>query len=92
MKSVSEIVVRCSRVAFTWLFAALLFCASAYSSAPGQSQARVSARLSSGVVKLGSEVTLIATVENAAFSDVGKRQSFCTAHFADGSNHYGPQN
>jgi hypothetical protein len=38
--------------------------------AQGQSQARVTSRLSSGVVKLGSEVTLIATVENAAFSDV----------------------
>jgi hypothetical protein len=35
-----------------------------------QSQARVSARLSTGVVKLGSDVVLIATIENAAFSDV----------------------
>jgi hypothetical protein len=38
--------------------------------AQAQSQARVTSRLSSGVVKLGSEVTLIATVENASFSDV----------------------
>ncbi len=35
-----------------------------------QNQARVSVRLSSGVLKLGSEVALIASVENAAFSDV----------------------
>ena len=47
-----------------------LCCASAFSFAQGQSQARATTRLSSGVVKLGSEVTLIATVENAAFSDV----------------------
>ncbi|HUR27826.1 MAG TPA: BatD family protein, partial [Planctomycetota bacterium] len=54
------------------LLAALLglFSVGGLAFAQGQSQAQITTRLSSGVVKLGSEVVLIATVENGAFSDV----------------------
>lgn len=48
----------------------ILFVCSWCAVAGAQSQARVSVRLSTGVVKLGSDAALIATVENAAFSDV----------------------
>ncbi len=45
----------------------LAFGASAF--AQGRSQAKVNARLSSGVMKLGTEVVLIVTVDNAALSE-----------------------
>ncbi len=74
MNHLSRVFVCCCQAALALFFAAVLGGASAAANSPAtppiQSQARVNARLSSGVVKLGSEVTLIATVENAAFADV----------------------
>ncbi|HTF87203.1 MAG TPA: BatD family protein [Planctomycetota bacterium] len=60
----------CTKAGFGLLLVALLSILGAPLFAQGQSQAQVTAQLSSGVVKLGSEVILIATIQNAAFSDV----------------------
>lgn len=38
--------------------------------AQGKSQARITAQLSTGVIKLGASATLLVTVENAAYSEV----------------------
>lgn len=55
-----------ARRAGPWILVLAAWCPLAFA----QSQARLSTRLTSGVVKLGGEVSIVATVENASFSDV----------------------